>query len=62
MVLRTVQDAEDDEILPYDAEKDFVRKPMREHAPETPVINGVALGIGFQAQQRFGKVGEKLIA
>jgi hypothetical protein len=37
--------------------KIFARKPVREDAPETPVINGVALGVGFQAQQCLCEVG-----
>ena len=62
MVLCSVPDAEDDEILPGDAEKEFVGKPASDDAPETSVINGEALGIGFQAQESVGKVGEEFIA
>ena len=62
MVLRAVQDSEDDDVLSDDAEKDFVRKTMGEDATETMIKNREAFRIGFQSQKRLGVVGEKFIA
>ena len=62
MVLRAVQDAKDDDVLPDDAEKDFVGKTMSEDAAKSSVVNRETFGIGFQSQEGFSVIGEKFIA
>ena len=62
MVLCAVQDANNDDVPFDDAEKDFVRKAVREDATKSSVIKWEAFGIGFQSQKRFGVVGEKFVA
>ncbi len=62
MVLRAVKDAEDDDVLSHDAEKDFVGKSVREDAAKTTVIKRETFGVGFQSQKGFGVVGEKFIS
>lgn len=61
MVLRAVQDAENDDVPPDDAEKDFVGKAVGKDAAKTTVINREAFWIGLQTQEGFGVVGKKFI-
>ena len=60
--MRAMQDAKDDNVAANDAEKDFVRKTVREDAAKTTIVKREVFGIGFQSQKRFGVVGEKFIA
>jgi hypothetical protein len=62
MVLRAVQDANDDDVPADDAEKYFVGKTVGEDAAKTTIVNREAFGIGLQTQEGFGVVGEKFIA
>lgn len=62
MVLCAVQDAKDDDVPSNDAEKDFVGKAVGENTAKTTVVKREAFGIGLQAQEGFGVVGEKFIA
>src|SRR5665213_1982311 len=61
VILRAVQDAKDNDVLSDDAEKDFVRKTVREDAAKITVVNWKTFGIGLQTQEGFGVVGEKFI-
>ena len=62
VVLRAVQNTKDDDVPSNDAKKYFVGKTMGEDAAKTPVVKREAFGIGLQAQESFGMVGEKFIA
>ena len=50
MVLCAVQDANDDDVLADDTEKDFVGKSVGEDAAKATVINREAFGIGLETQ------------
>jgi hypothetical protein len=62
VILRTVQDSEDDNGVALYSEEEFVGKPTREHAAEPTVVNRKSFRVGLQSQQRFGDRGQELIA
>lgn len=61
VILRAVQDAEDNYFLTHHAEKDFIGKLMGEHASKPAIVNREAFRVGFKPQESFGVVGEKFI-
>lgn len=61
VVLRTVQDAEDNYFLTNHAEKDFVGKSVGEDAAKPAIVNREVFGTGFEPQEGFGVVGKKFI-
>src|ERR1035441_7079301 len=56
-----MQDAKDDDVPPFDAEKDFVGKTVRQDAAEIAIINRITFGIGFQPQEGLGVRGQKFV-
>ncbi len=62
VVLGAVQDAENDQVLPGDTEKDFIGEAAGENAAKIAIVEWKSFGVGLQTLKCFCEVDEKLIA
>jgi hypothetical protein len=62
MILRAMQNAEDNYGVTLDSEKEFVRKTPGKSAAEPAIVEGEVFGVGFHSQQTFRDCDKEFIA
>jgi len=61
VVLRTVQNAEDDDVPVNNPKKNLVGKTVRENTSKATIAGRESFRVGFQTKQRFSVGGKKFI-
>lgn len=62
MILRPVQDSEDDDRVPFNAEEELVGKATGQHATKPAIVVREVFRILFQSKQSFGDGSQELVS